>query len=1270
MNPVLRLLLVLLLAAGSSATPPGRWLLDAEVPAGSPPWSWQVLGEDAAGLDLELRIHWLDLRPAPDGVVVALPGAGEAGWPGDPALPALSRLVALPGDAGAGLTILDVETVSRADLVPATRPAPVSDHPDGSLRGPAPRQGGGAPAGWARLEESAVWHGVRVAGLDVFPVAWNPRDGSLEALHRLRLRLDWRRGECAPPAPRAGTAEIRGLVAGSLLNPQGAWQAQAERTADPALPGSYLVLAPDAALASLEEWVRWKRESGHGVRIILESELGGAAPTFATLRQAVQEAFQEEPFTYLMLVGDIDRYPSGTETSFNLEAGFIDGGGYSESQWGGRCGSGACIVSDHLFSLLEGDDYFADVLVGRLSVDNTNDVVRSVRRIVDYESAPFLGLGSDWFRRGLMIYDTAYAASRRETKMAIREMLLEEAGFSQVDTIRNHYQQNPVSPAIVTQRINAGVSVVNYRGYGFRDQWFGPNFGVGQMGGLTNVGRWPFVTSIVCGGGDYAAGDDDPCLGESFLRAGTPMEPTGAIGFMGPSELDTHTEWNNCIDEGIYHGLVREGVRSLGALMDRGKLELWNAYPNARNWGATGYSVPFYFHTYNLLGDPGLEIRVSAPRELACEVPAQVPSGQAWLELRPTPLDGGPLDGLRGTLYHAATDQALNSRAGEDGILRFPLDQAPAGSWLLTLTGADWQPLRDTLQVGDAGSGLRLEAWALSGSQPADSVARPGRDLALHLRLRELGDAGSPAGRVLRMVLAPEHGLVLVDSLVLEAAAPGQDLEVVGLSFRLARPLPYGEAVPLRLTVDGALLQRLELDVEQPGFQVEDLVGVDAPLAPGFQGRLALDLRGLGMPAGEDLVARLGSLHDQVAVTLGDSAPFTVDVDSVTRLEDFQLDVDAALLAGSSVPFELGIWSAAAPPDGGPVLALLPFQVTMGEVSVTDPLGPDVGGYLAWHSGDLGGPAPAHQWESIADTGQELDLLDWTNPWSELPDGVSQAVDLPFPFRYYGQDFDQVTVCSNGWLAFGDHVDSYTALNTPIPAAQGPSAMIAAYWTDMVNSQNGATRFGHVYVEGRPEEGLFIVEWNNFRPVNSSSRVDVQLVLRDPAVWPTANGNGEILLHLHDVATNNGDNGVTIGLENPAETAGLQVVCNNTYAPAQQPIVDGCSILFTSMENHTTMGEPATRPGARLEVGPNPFNPVTRLRLELPVSARWRWSLHNLAGQRLGGSSWLTAADGRAQAEVDGSRLASGLYLLQVEWESVGSTPARGTLGEKILLVK
>ena len=1256
--------------ASTTAAEAPRWILGrAEAPAAQV----ELAREDAAGLELVVRLNWVEAGETAAGLALRLPGEGLAGAPGDPGLPSLSRLLAAPGDAAADLEILTVESERRAGLALAPQPAPGSDRPGaGPTVQPAPRIPAGQvwPARWAELGESALWQGRRVQPLDIFPLRMETATGELELLRSLTLRVTWRRGQLPAPAPRAGCPQAAELVRGRLLNPDSPWAADPSRESVGELPGRYLVLAPDAAAGGLEEWILWRRQQGYDIRLLLESQIGGQNPTAAQIKTAIQDQFDDAPFDYLLLVGDVDRYPSGPELDYNLNADFIPGGQYSDPEWSGRCNSQYCIVTDHPFAQLEGTDYFADVLVGRFSVDTENDLRKMVHRTVEYDAHPYTGMGSQWFKSALMIYEVTGGMSRRETKLAIRDLLTQELGYTRVDTILNRYWDAPVPPAVVTQRVNAGVSLVNYRGYGFRYQWFGPLFGVDQISDLTNVGRWPLVTSIVCGGGDFASVGDDPSFGEAWLRAGaTPSEPTGAVAFIGPSEEDTHTEWNNAIDEGIYEGLAREGLRSVAALMDRGKLELWQVYPNARGWGQTGRNVPFYFHAYNLQGDPGLELRVEAPRSLVVDAPDSLALGAAQVEVQAAAQDGLPVGELRGCLYHAESDAALCARADASGRLVFDARDLPqglaAGEWTLTLYGPGLLPWQGPLQAGLPASRLDLQSWSLVGEAPGDTLPRPGAILTLRAQLAEGGAAGFAQPRAL-LLSAPQGGAtILGEGIVIPSTQPGQVLEVEeGLGFQLADSLVFGEPVPLELRLDGALLARLELQPALSAFQVQQAESPDSLLAPGHTSTLRVHLQALGLPAGP-LEVRLGALHNGVAVLQGEAAPLELAPDSSAWLEGFQVAVDAAALSGSLATFELGVWAQEQP--GQPLLALLHFQLPLGAAAITDPLGPDEAGYLAWHSGDEGPQAPVPQWDSIADTGTLHVVYDWLDSWGMNPDGVSLVLDLPFPFQYYGQSYDQATVCTNGWLAFGAQPHIYTGINTPIPAAQGPSAMIAAYWTDLVNSTNGSSAYGHLYSQAVPEQGLFIVEWNHFRTAGSNAYVDVQLILRDPAQWPTATGDGEILLQLHDVTNSNGDNGVTVGLEAPDEQSGLQYAFNNQWAPAAQPLSDGCAILFTPMEDQNALDEAPRPAGLRLGVHPNPFNPTTRLSLELAQPARARWRLCNLLGQTVREADWRALPAGLTQSTLDGAALASGVYLLTVEWQGAAGG---GQRTEKLLLLR
>ncbi len=48
------------------------------------------------------------------------------------------------------------------------------------------------------------------------------------------------------------------------------------------------------------------------------------------------------------------------------------------------------------------------------------------------------------------------------------------------------------------------------------------------------------------------------------------------------------------------------------------------------------------------------------------------------------------------------------------------------------------------------------------------------------------------------------------------------------------------------------------------------------------------------------------------------------------------------------------------------------------------------------------------------------------------------TVDLPLPFQFYGRLYDQVTICSNGFLAMGV-TENGEFRNFRLPGAMGPS---------------------------------------------------------------------------------------------------------------------------------------------------------------------------------------------------------------------------------------
>lgn len=1220
-------------------------------------WSMEILDQSPAGLTVEFRLNRLEIQQDGDRHLLFVDGLNTLSTPSLPELPSWSGVFAVPPRAGLGLNVLESDSRVIAGVVPRAAEDWQSDYPGSGLperRENAQVYGGGHfPARVSSYGEPALWHGVRVVPLDITPFDWNAANDELTVYTRLLVRLDFQGHDTrnTREIDRPLSRLARDIVRPDLQNPA---QLDADVRLDPleqSSLGRYLVVIIDAGIPYLQPWVDWKRQMGYEVTVVAQSELGGT-PTFATIKQRVMQEYTDNGLDYLLLVGDYDLTPQ----LYNLPSNTVQSGQHAEGTWGGD------IVSDHEYTLLEGTDYFPEILVGRLSVDSHQQLSTLVTKLVAYEKTPPISQTDNWYRDALMIYDVALAGSRRETKLAVRDLLFAD-GFAHIDTVHNDYYNNNLSPSIVTNFVNQGVSFVNYRGYGHRYQWVGPEFGVTQiMNDLNNFNAWPVVTSIVCGGGDFGSNQFDPCFGEAWLRAATGPNPRGAVAFIGPSELDTHTKWNNAIDLGIYHGLLHERIHKIGALMMRGKTELWTQFPNERieDWSPAGAGncVPHYFHSYNLLGDPAMEVRTMEPLALALDAPSALAAGPRQLHLRVTSSDTGQaVAGAHAYFYQAASLSGKLATTDANGDAWLDLGELETGDYLLTVHGVNLYPVQRTVTVSDMPSALALTGFTVQDEDGnGDGTLNPGEDIELVLDLYEAGTDGLAQAGMLSLVSTDERLTVTQSEASIDPLAPGGEQQVGGFLLSLDPQALDGDTCPLDLYLDGEWVSRLNLSVSAAHFAVDAISISQGEFEPGAMVEFSLRLRLEGeydspegslrlhvISGGVDLQDELGSLPAISQNGQGTAGPFT-------------MTLSEELLPGTQLAFELEFTAL----DSRP-LDRRPWSVTIGTPGVQDPLGPDAAGYVIYDSGDTGHEqAPAFIWEDISSFGTPLNMHDEQDSWwNGGIDGDSRVVDLPFMFTYYDQIWATLTVNSNGWVAMGDQHEHVSGHNTTLPAAQGAPGMVAVFWNDLYN-HTGSAPFGDVYTWYEQGTGEFIIQWHNMRPTESSSFQQFQLVLRDPQVWPTESGNAQMLMYYNQVTPATGENATTVGIQDYLHQVGLQYAFNNVLASTSAPLANGLALLVTQgpVLESTSVGAHDARPTdfQLLAMAPNPFNPSTMVSYSLGSEARLGWTLCNLLGQQVASGRTERVAAGEHSFRLDGASLASGVYFLRLE-----ATMADGT---------
>jgi protocatechuate 3,4-dioxygenase beta subunit len=164
-----------------------------------------------------------------------------------------------------------------------------------------------------------------------------------------------------------------------------------------------------------------------------------------------------------------------------------------------------------------------------------------------------------------------------------------------------------------------------------------------------------------------------------------------------------------------------------------------------------------------------------------------------------------------------------------------------------------------------------------------------------------------------------------------------------------------------------------------------------------------------------------------------------------------------------------------------------------------------------------------------------------------------EAVELPFPFTFYGFTYTQARVCANGFVEFvGPATTNCSSFNAAIPTTGRPNGQIAAFWDDWVVDAEASIRAD---VRGSAPDRRFVIEFHNVHIGSSdtSRRVDFNVVLFE---------NGDVLTQYRNIADDARERGssATMGIENHLGTDALRFSFNDTLL-APEPAVT--SIRYT-----------------------------------------------------------------------------------------------------------
>ena len=896
---------------------------------------------------------------------------------------------------------------------------------------------------------------------------------------------------------------------------------------------------------SLHELLEWRHQRGYIVYTVAVEEIGNNSEN---IQEYIENAYfnWDIPPEFVTLVGDA----SGSyEVATNYE---YYSGAYGEGDWP--------------YSLLEGDDFLHEVIIGRLSVRTPNHLGVVVNKILNYEKAN--DMGDDWYESAALIGDPYDSGISTVITNEYIEELLEVVGFENIYT---KYNGSGYSNWIENQ-FNTGVLYMNYRGY-IGTSGFEPS---DIMEDLTNYTKHPFATFLTCDTGSFDSGTY--CLSETLLRAGTPSSPLGAVAAVGSSTTYTHTAFNNILAMGIFEGIFIEQNFTAGEALAYGKLVLANTYPSNPN-----NNVDMFSYWNNLMGDASTHLWTKRPEILTVSHPESILPGSNFIELTVVDENNEPVENAMITLLKGEDEIFTSGYSDFYGYAALHFSDNTPGDITVTVVKQDCKPYQGIINILENNvvlSALESEIIIVddgSGSSigNADGIMNPGEIIEL---LIPVYNSGSESAFGITTVLQSISPFVEIVSGLYEVGEIPENESIPSGPFLISILPETLDEIDLQLgleiisesdenwmvSIPGIVSgSRLEID----GILVLEDENLDGILDPGEVGELFISLHNSGQLSVSDLTGFLTFTGPEI--TISDETGNWGNIDpgqSVYCGFGFGISANSSVINGARLNLELELENE----TGYNQSEILTLEI--GTVSVTDPLGPDNYGYYLYDNGDTDYEfAPVYDWIEIdpdyGGPGVNLGLIDNGN--GNYSNSIA-TVDLPFPFTFYGVEYSQLTICTNGWISFGEtNMESFR--NYELPGAGGPSPMVAVFWDDLKTTGGGTVNH---YAD--IENGLYIVEWSDVKTFNQNSIESFQVILIDSSD-DTPSGDDELKLQYKEF--NNTSTGsypvgwwddvvhgayCSVGLENHFGNDGLEYTFYNQYPTAAKPLEDYSALLITT----------------------------------------------------------------------------------------------------------
>ena len=437
---------------------------------------------------------------------ITMNGTYPSGNVGDPMLPAVNKLLSIPyGVSNISVEVKNYTTTvySLADfgiktLYPQQQPLRKDQKPEEvpfAYNEKAYNAKGFVERPIALVQIQGTMRGIQIGALTVNPVQYDPSTNSIRVFNNIEVEV--RYSQYDKSAAYNEFARTFSPYFANVYHQMFNWRDDVYDE-HPDLwqnPVQMLIIANRMFEECIQEWLAWKTMKGFYLNVKYTDEIGTTA---AAIRTCIQEEYDKEPPTFLMIMGDKNQVAASAT------------------------GSETHCVTDLQYSSVDGDQ-FPDMYHSRFPAETVAQMQAMLNKALEYEQ--YTMPDPSYLNNVLLIAgeDSGWGVTvgRPTIWYATNYYYNEEHGYDQVHEFSHGVYTGCYS------WLNEGVGFANYTAHGSNTSWAGPSFTVSDVNNLTNEHKYFLAMGNCCEAADW--GINGTCFGEAMVRA----ESKAAFAYIG-----------------------------------------------------------------------------------------------------------------------------------------------------------------------------------------------------------------------------------------------------------------------------------------------------------------------------------------------------------------------------------------------------------------------------------------------------------------------------------------------------------------------------------------------------------------------------------------------------------------------------------------------------------------------------------------------------------------------------------------------------------------